>query len=135
MIKKLSFITLTKSVIDLIEKNTGLRCYDTIPKNAKMPYYQVQFAGQKPIPQKTMWQEEYHMHVKVYTSGNNNVDSYKAIQNLEEAMTEAIQLPKGYELKSQIPLGAVAFLEDKEEKYKQVVVGYKFEITYGYKIK
>ena len=63
MIKKLSFTTVLAAVIKKVQDNTGLRCYDSVPENAPMPFYFAEIVGQIPDPSKTMWKEKYQIFI------------------------------------------------------------------------
>lgn len=135
MIQKLSFTTVLAAVINLVEKNTGLRCYDAVPKDIPYPYYHAEMVGQVPEPSKTMWKERYQIFIHVFADGTNgSVAVFNAIQKLEEAMTEAIELPGGYELITQTPQGVQQILNEVDGS-KHAILGYDFTIFYGYKIK
>lgn len=134
MIQKLSFIEVLSGIIDLVEAKTGIRCYDDIPLNAELPFYFAEIVGQEPEPSKTTWKENYHVNIHAFTEGGSSIPIYDAIQALEEAMTEEIHIPKGYELIRQHPTGLQRILTE-EDGVKHAVLGYEFLIMYGYKIK
>lgn len=135
MMQKLSFVTVLAAVIKKIEEHTGLRCYDSVPKHAPLPFYYAEIAGQVPDPSKTMWKERYQIFIHVWADGSNgSIALLNAIQKLEEAMTEGIELPDGYELIMQTPTGVQRIIEE-EDHSKHAIMGYDFTIFYGYKMK
>lgn len=135
MIQKLSFVTMLASVIKKVEENTGLRCYDSIPAEASSPFYHVEMVGQIPDPSKTMWKERYQIFIHVFAEGENgSVPVFDAIQKLEEALTEEIELPEEYEVVMQVPTGVQRILTESDGS-KHAVMGYDFVVFYGYKMK
>lgn len=135
MIQKLSFTTVLSSIIKKVEENTGLRCYDSIPADAPVPFYYAEIVGQLPDPSKTMLKERYQVFIHVFADGSNgSVPVFDGIQKLEEAMSEEIELPEDYEVVMQVPNG-VQRIMDEEDKKKHAVMGYDFVIFYGYKMK
>lgn len=134
MITKLSFTTVLAAVIKKVQDNTGLRCYDSVPLNAPMPFYHAEMVGQVPDPSKTMWKERYQIFIHVLTDGGSSVKMFDAIKKLEEAMTEAIALPEEYEVIMQTPTG-VQQIFDEADGSKHAIMGYDFTIFYGYKMK
>lgn len=136
MYQKLSFTSVLAAIIQKVEQNTGLRCYDGIPKDAKMPYYHVQMIGTIPEPSKTMQKDRYQVVIHVFADAPNSssVPIFEAIQKLEEALTEDIELPGDYEVTLQIPNGLSQIL-DEEDGTKHAVLGYDFVVFSGYKVK
>ena len=135
MMKKLSFVTLLAAVIQKVEENTGLRCYDAVPKDTAPPYYQAVFAGQLPEPNKTMLKERYQIHIHAVADGTNgSVAIFDLIQKVDEAMTEHIELPEDYELIMQTPTGAQPPYLDEDGTMRSII-GYDLTIFYGYKMK
>ena len=135
MIKKLSFTTVLAAVIKKVQDNTGLRCYDSVPQNAPVPFYHAEMVGQVPDPSKTMWKERYQIFVHVFADGKEgSVKIFDAIQKLEEAMSEVIKLPDEYEVIMQTPTGVQQIL-DEQDGFKHAILGYDFTIFYGYKMK
>ena len=150
MYQKLSFTSVLAAIIQKVEQNTGLRCYDGIPKDAEMPYYHVQMVGTIPEPSKTMQKDRYQVVILVFADAPNgsSVPIFEAIQKLEEALTEDIELPgdfyfitpvfgiddDDYEVTLQIPNGLSQIL-DEEDGTKHAVLGYDFVVFSGYKVK
>jgi hypothetical protein len=135
MIKKLPFTTVLAAVIKKVQDNTGLRCYDSVPSDAPRPFYYAEIVGQVPDPSKTMWKERYQIFIHVFADGKNgSVPVFGAIQKLEEAMSEAIELPEEYEVVMQTPTG-VQQIMDEPDGSKHAIMGYDFNIFYGYKMK
>lgn len=135
MIQKLSFTTVLSSIIKKVEGKTGLRCYDSIPADAPVPFYFAEIVGQLPDPSKTMLKERYQVFIHVFADGSNgSVPVFNGIQKLEEALSEEIELPEEYEVVMQIPNGLQRII-DEPDGTKHAVMGYDFVIFYGYKMK
>lgn len=133
-VKKLSFIEVLSSIQEKVEVKTGLRCYDDIPKNAKLPFYFVEIIGQEPNPSKMMFKEIYDINIHVFAEGGSSVKLFNAIKDLEESLTEEINIPEPYRLMGQNPKGVQRIFTDSDGS-KHAIMGYGFEIFYGYKIK
>lgn len=135
MIQKLSFTTVLSSIIKKVEEKTGLRCYDSIPTDAPVPFYFAEIVGQLPDPSKTMLKERYQVFIHVFADGSNgSVPVFEGIQKLEESLSEEIELPEEYEIVMQIPNGLQRII-DEPDGIKHAVMGYDFVIFYGYKMK
>lgn len=136
MLKKLSFVSVLAAVIQKVEQNTGKRCYDAVPKDAPMPYYYAEIVGQIPDPSKTMWKERYQVFIHAFAEspGGSSVQVFEAIQGLEEALTQEIELPEGYDLVMQVPTGVQQIL-DEADGTKHAIMGYDFTVFYGFKMK
>lgn len=134
MLQKLSFTTVLAAVISKVEANAGLRCYDAVPKDAPMPYYHVEMLGTIPEKSKTMEKDRYQVVIHVHAEGGSSVPVFEAIQKLEEALTEDIELPGDYEVTLQVPTGVSQIL-DEADGTKHAVIGYDFVVFSGYKMK
>lgn len=135
MIKKLSAIDVLFGVISLVERNTGLRCYDDLPpKGIDVPFYVVDIVQQEPNPNKLEFREKYTLAIHSFAEGGSSVPVLEMVQELEEAMTERIELPQGYYLRDQVSTGLQPIMSD-ETGCKHAVNVYDFIICYGYKVK
>ena len=134
MLQKLSFIAVLAAVINKVEANTGLSCYDAIPKDAKLPFYHAEMLGSIPEKSKTMQKDRYQVVIHAFTEGNGSVAIFEAIQKLEEALSEDIELPGDYEVTLQVPNGVTQILDEADDS-KHAVVGFDFVVFSGYKMK
>lgn len=134
MLQKLSFISVLAAVIQKVEANTGLRCYDAVPKDVPVPYYHAEMLGSIPEKSKTMQKDRYQVVIHAFTEGGGSTKVFNAIQSLEEALTEDIELPGDYEVTLQIPNGVSQIL-DEADGTKHAVIGYDFVVFSGYKMK
>jgi len=134
MLQKLSFISVLAAVIDKVEGNTGLKCYDAVPKDATLPFYHAEMLGSIPEKSKTMQKDRYQVVVHAFTEGEGSTKVFEAIQKLEEALSEDIILPSDYEVTLQVPNGVSQIL-DEADGSKHAVVGFDFVVFSGYKMK
>ncbi|NBI08244.1 DUF5072 family protein [Senegalia massiliensis] len=137
MLKKLGFVEFIKAVMDRVETGTGLRCYDAIPKNAPSPFYYAEIVGLRKADTKTMFVDVFTVFIHVIAEpqeNNSSVAVYKMIQELEEAMTEDIDIDCKYTVISQDSLGLQRIQTD-ETNEKHAILSYDFKICYGFKIK
>lgn len=136
MLKKLSLIDLHKPIQDRIQDATPLKCLDDIPKNEPSPFTFVEFVNSRPRNTKTMFVHEYIVHVHILSEAtNSSVQHYKNIQMVDEALTEYIQLPEGYELWGQIESGLVSNFKEPDTGERHAVLAFIFQVSYGFKIK
>lgn len=134
MLQKLSFTTVLAAVIQKVEENTGLRCYDSVPVNAPMPYFHAEMLGSIPEKSKTMMKDRYQSVIHVHAEGPESVQLFDAIHKLEEALTEDIELPGDYEVTLQVPNG-VSQIINEADGTKHGVIGFDFVVFSGYKMK
>lgn len=134
MLQKLSFTSVLASVIQKVEQNTGLNCYDSVPKDTPLPFYHAEFLGSVPEKSKTMQKDRYQVVIHVFTEGTGSVKVFDAIQKLEEALSEDIVLPDDYEVTLQVPNGVSQIITEADGS-KHAILGYDFVVFSGYKMK
>ena len=66
--------------------------------------------------------------------GDSSVQIYEMIQQLEEALTEDVPLPEGFELILQTSNG-VQTIKTDETNEKHAVLSFEFTVCYGFKCK
>lgn len=132
MIKKLNITQIHAALRTLIETNTGMKAYDVVPVDAPAPFYFIEVAGRENIDTKALLRER--VTVNVHGIAADTAGVYDLINSLDEAMTEEIALPEGYELIRQIDNGLSGILIDETEE-RHSVCSYSFDICYGTKIK
>jgi len=134
MLKKLSIVDLISAMQNQIEENTGYKCVDS-PVNEPSPFYYIEFVNKEEANTKTMWCEKFSVLVHVISEPNTgNTQNYDMITNLEEAMTEELQLPEPYTVITQVEAGVNARQTD-ETGEKHTVILFELKVCYGYNIK
>lgn len=137
MLKKLGLVDLISALQSKIEQHTGVRCYDSVPKNAPSPFYFAEVVGKRTDDTKTMFCEVFEVWVHAISEPEDNGSSigiYRLIESLEESMTEDIVLQEGYNLIRQANTG-VQTIKTEETKEKHAVIAYDFKVSYGFKVK
>lgn len=135
MYKQLGFTELTSAIQKAVETNTSLKCYDDIPIKALSPFYHVAIVGKRPNNSKTMYRDVFVVWLHAIAEpSDSSVPIYKLINNLEEALTEDIVLPDGYDLILQTNNGLQTIKTD-ETNEKHAVFEYEFTVCYGFKSK
>ena len=135
MLQKLSLIDLVRSVMDKLKDNTDTSCYDEPPKDAPAPLYYIEVVNKRPEDTKTMFCEVYTIYLHIIGEEiQGNAQMYNLIQEAEEALTEGINLPEGFELVLQTSQGIISNKKD-ETGEKHVVIAYDFKVSYGFKMK
>lgn len=135
MLKKLSLLDLHKPIQDRIHEGTELRCLDDIPENEPSPFTYLEFVNTRPRNTKTMFVQEYIIHVHVMSEAGSSVPHYKNIQAVDEALTEYIKLPEGYELWDQVESGLISNYKEPETSERHAVLGFVFKVSYGFRVK
>ena len=138
MLKKLGLVDLIHSIQSKSEQNIeGVRCYDSVPKNAPSPFYFVEVVGKRPADTKTMFCEIFTVWIHAIAAPEGNGSSigiYNMIESLEESMTEDIELPECFNLVLQSSTG-VQTIKTDETREKHAVLAYEFKVSYGFKVK
>ena len=136
MLKQLSIVDLVSAVQQQIEKNTEYKCYDFYPKRAKSPFYIAELYESVPNNSKTTYRTSYTLNIHAISSpSESTVELYDMIQSLDEALTEDIELPDGYQMVAQMNMGVNAIYYEEETDERHAVIKYQFIIAYGYIVK
>lgn len=133
----MSFITMKRAVMDLIEKNTSHPVYDAVPKNAEGVFYAIGQITHEPVKHKTMHRTQFMVPVHIFTppsSNGSSIEMDKAIVELEEALTEFIDLPDEYDLVHQ-DVASMAPAYEMEDGYRQAIMTFRFDVFSGFKMK
>lgn len=135
MLKKLSFVDLIAALIALLKQNTAAKVYDYVPQDAPSPLIYIEAAGKQANDTKAMFCEVYSVNIHAVAEPyEGNTAIYKLINEIEEALTEEITLPEGFDVIYQLSDGVEAIYEE-ETKEKHAVLPVRFKVAYGYKIK
>lgn len=135
MYVQLGLVDLIAAVQKKIQDKTGLKCYDAVPQDAPSPFYFAEVVNKRPAHTKTMWRDIFTVYIHaVARPSASSVEVYKLVQQLEEAMTEDVQLPEEYSLVMQTNNG-IQIIKTDETNEKHAVTSYEFMICYGIKCK
>lgn len=135
MYKQLGLVDLIHGIQVKVEEKTGVKCYDAVPRNAPSPFYFAEVIGKRPAHTKTMYRDVYTVWIHAIAQpGDSSVQIYEMIQQLEEALTEDISLPEGFELILQASNG-VQTIKTDETNEKHAVLSFEFTVCYGFKCK
>lgn len=136
MEKRLSFIVLKRAVIDLIKKNTVYDIFDAVPKDYQGVHYAIGQITHEPVRHKTMHRTQFMVPIHIFTPPDNGSSLLmdKAIVELEEALTEFVDLPEEYQLVHQ-EVANMAPAYEMEDGYKQSILTFQFDVFHGYKMK
>ena len=133
--KQIGLVDLIAAIQSKVRQKTGLKCYDAVPQNAISPFYYAEVVGKRPAHSKTMWRDIFTVWIHcIAEPGASSVPVYRMIQDLEEALTEDIDLPEDYELVMQTNNGVQTIKTDKTNE-KHAVLAYEFMVCYGFKCK
>lgn len=135
MIKKLSPLDLHVAIKRKIEENTSLRCVDDIGLNEPSPFAYLDIIGMTPRNTKTMFIDEWNIHVHVLSAASDSsIEHYANLTAVQEAFTEELELPEPYNVFGDPQAGLIRnFKEETGERH--AVWSFIFKISYGFKIK
>ena len=140
MYKKLSLNCLLSIIIKRVEAETGLRCYDAVPKNALSPFYFAEVIRVTPANTKTSYRDAVNVYIHAVAepgrieTGVSSTQINELIQQLQEALSTEIELPEPYYLAIQSDNGVQAIQSD-ETNEKHAILSYDFTISYVLKCK
>lgn len=135
MYKQMNLTDLMAAVQSRIETGTTLKCYDIPPENEPAPLVIEELVALTPADTKTMFCKDYTIYLHIIAEEKrSSVPINNYIQAVQEAMTEDITIPEGFELVNQTD-GGIAAIQTDESGEKHAVLVYTFRICYGYKVK
>lgn len=130
--QKLNLTDLIAAVQDKIEAKTGLRCYDHVDLNTESPFYFAEVVRLTPANSKTMYRDNIEVYIHCIAAKSlSSVGVYNLIDDLQEALSEDIELPEPFELIMQTDNG-VQTIQTDETGEKHAVVGFTFMVCYGF---
>ena len=136
MLKRLSIAEFLGCLIDHIEARTGLRCYDD-PNNKESPLYSVPLVRSEPSDTKTLYVEVstvWGQCIAEPTRPHSSAPVLALVQKLEEAMTDDVRMPRGYQLVGQV-YGGLQTLKEDESGEGHAVLSFDFHVCYGFRCK
>lgn len=133
--QKLSPVLLLAAIQKKVEDHTGLRCYDHVPVNAPSPLYFAEVTRILPANTKTMFRDNYTVQIHcIAGESESSVGVYDLIEQLQEAMSEDVEIPDPFELVLQTD-GGVQTIKRDESGEKHAVTTYTFVVCYGFRCK
>nr|DAF98364.1 MAG TPA: hypothetical protein [Siphoviridae sp. ctnNB1] len=130
--KKLNLTDLISAIQRKVESKTGLKCYDHVELNTKSPFYFAEVVRLTPANSKTMYRDNIEVYIHCIAEENpSSVGVYGLIDDLQEALSEDIELPEPFELIMQTDNG-IQIIKTDETGEKHAVVGYTFMVCYGF---
>lgn len=134
-LKRLGLVDLISAIQNKVKVGTGKECYDHVEDNTPSPFYFAELVQMEPANSKTMFRDKYTVWIHAIAApGDSSVGIYELIQDLEEAMTEDIILPEGFELIMQT-YGGVQTITTDETNEKHAVCAFEFMVSYGFRCK
>ncbi len=130
--KQLVLTDIVSAIQQKIVKKTGLKCYDYVEKNAKSPFYFLEVASQTSASNKTMYVNTVSVMIHcIAEAKNSSVGIYKLINNVQEALTEDIEISTPYKLVLQTE-GSLQTIKTDETGEKHAIIAYDFLICYDH---
>lgn len=135
MLKQFPITDLIKAIQKRVRTGTGRKCLDFVEKDEVSPFYFVEFMQSKPANTKTMFVQDYVVYIHVITEeAESTVPMYRYIQELEEALTQDIDIPEPYTLVLQTSNGVLSHYREETGEH-HAIVSFNFKISYGWKMK
>lgn len=135
MLKQFPTVELIKAIQTRIKAGTGRKCLDAVRKNEKSPFIYAEFKQSRPANSKTMFMTDYTVYIHAISEPtDSSVPILKYIGEIEEAMTQDIEIPEPYSLVMQTYSGVMSNYTE-ETKEKHAVLSFTFRIAYGFKSK
>lgn len=132
---QMNITELLKAIKARVEADTSLKCHDVPPVNVPAPLVYVELVSIQPADTKTMFCKDYNVYLHVIAEEKaSSIPINQYVQDVQEAMTQDITLPEGFELIMQVDNG-VNVIKTDESGEKHAVLVYTFRICYGYKMK
>ena len=136
MFKQLNAAELILAVKNAVELGTGVNCYDVVPRNAPAPFYYIELTSYSPQNTKNCFITQYNVNVHTICTVNaSHVKLLKMLADLEEALTDDIILPDGFQMYRQVSGGTASIFEETEASEIHAVTAFQFYVSYGYKVK
>lgn len=133
MYEQLGLMDFIAGIQKKIQEKTGLLCYDTAPENTLGPYYIAKVINKQPAHSKTMYIDVLTVWIHVIAEPLASLSSvYEQLQGLEEALTEDIELPDGFEVIVQTNTG-IEMIKTEEKEIEHMALVYEFMICHGLK--
>lgn len=133
MYGQLGYMGFIAGIQKKIQEKTGLLCYDTAPENALAPYYMAKIINKRPAHSKTMYMDVLTVWIHVIAEPLASLSSvYEQLQGLEEALTEDIALPDGFEVIVQSNTG-IEMIKTEEKEKEHIALVYEFIVCHGLK--
>jgi hypothetical protein len=134
MLKQIDITVLMAVIRNQIQENSGVPCYDAVPKDAEVPFYFLEFQGSRPQNSKTFYRQAYNFAVHcIAEESPSSVPVLELIRKLEESLSDDIVLPC-FELENQI-FNGVQTITKEETGEKHAVASFTFVVRYGFKVK
>lgn len=135
MYKQMNVTDLIKSIKTKIETNTNLPVFDIPPKNQQSPFVYMELVGLKPADTKTMFCKLYTVWLHIIAEETkSSIPIYNYIEEVQEALTEDIEIPCEFNLVYQSDNG-IQMITTDETGEKHAILEYEYKVNYGYKIK
>jgi len=136
MLQKLSLLDMHVALKNRIEQGAGLRCVDHVKVNEPAPFTYLEFVEVVEENTKTMYVDRFTVHIHIISEpATSSIQHYENIKAVQEALTEYIQLPEGYEVFDQVASGLVSNYIEKDTNERHAVLAFVFRVSYGFKVK
>lgn len=136
MMQRLSIAKFLGCLIDHIEQETGVKCYDD-PDGKASPLYSVQLVKAEPANTKTMFVDVFEVWVHCIAAPvkpHSNAPVLNMVDDVERALLKEFDLPEPFSLFNSEYQG-VQTLKKDESGEGHAVLSCRFHICYGFRCK
>ena len=135
MNRQFSEIDLIASIQKKINEKTSLTCYDHVEDSTPSPLVFAELVRTNPANTKTTYRTTYTVWLHIISEEtDSSVPVLKYIKEVEEALTEDIEVPESFWLVNQTNEG-IQIIKKDESGEKHAVLQFSFLISYGFKTK
>lgn len=132
--RRLSPVALMAAVRAVVEAGTGKACVSD-PDGRAAPFYGMELVGSAPKKSKGMRLDEFSVNIHAFAPPSPSQAGLLAlIQEVEEAMEAAIELPPPFSLAGQDEDGILQIKRDESGEW-HAVVAYRITVSYGLIVK
>lgn len=134
MLHRVSPVDLLAAVVERVTDGTSYPCMSD-PDMAESPFYSLELVESRPERSKTMYLDTYVVWVHVIAAPSKTQETVlDMVQELEEAMTQPVELPDCFNLTRQVESGMQTINKDPTGEW-HAVVAYELTVSYGLMVK
>ncbi|KAF0092174.1 MAG: antigen B [Fusobacteria bacterium] len=134
-IKKLNFKHVIGGIISKLKENS-IKAFDIVDPNQTTPFCYIELVNVKAANTKTSNMDVFTVWIHAFAdSTNSSIPVLNLCQEIEEALTEDINIPEPFWLVSQGVTGLNSLYQENETQEKHAVIELELKVCYGFESK
>lgn len=134
-IKKLNFKHIIGGIISKLKENS-IQAFDIVNSNQTTPFCYIELVNVKAANTKTSNMDVFTVWIHAFAdSTNSSIPVLNLCQEIEEALTEDINIPEPFWLVSQGVTGLNSLYQENETQEKHAVIELELKVCYGFESK